>query len=103
MRSAVKTTAIVTDTEAYHRYRGGDYKTVTIKYTVDDKEYEDYFDSYLLTDFEVGEKIDIYYQEQDPAHPISESSIKMDIIVMFGLGIFGIIWLIVTILKVGPI
>lgn len=96
MSTAIKTTATVTDFERHYRSKGISYDAITIKYAVDDKEYECYVQINPLTNLEVGEKIDIYYQEQNPDHPILESGTKLDIIFLFGYGIIGIIGLIIA-------
>ena len=85
----IKTEAIISNTELVeeeHLDTNGDVVEATykvyVKYTVDDKEYDEELGE--LTDIKIGEKITIYYNPQDPSKITQTKSLILPIILVIG-------------------
>lgn len=55
---------------------------VTIKYTVEGKEYEDQFEG--TTEYKVGEKTKIYYNPDDPSKTTQTKSMVLPVVMVIG-------------------
>lgn len=85
----IKTDSIVTDVkktqEAYIDSDGNQVEaeySATIQYTVDDKDYTDTLDN--VGKYNIGDKIEIYYNPSDPSQITQTKSIILPIVLIVG-------------------